>query len=171
VRDRVRAALGIGEGQKAVLYAPTFRDYLSRDGMTAEVGDFLDPLAAAEALGPDCVLLVRGHAFNARGNAERVRGENIRDVTYYHDVMDLCLASDAAILDYSSLRFDYALTRKPMSSVRAGSPASLRPAIIRTTQWRPGPTPARPGGGRAPGLAVARRYRPAVEIKSPVHGA
>ena len=35
-------------------------------------------------------------------------------MTDYPDVADLCLASDAAILDYSSLRFDYALTGKPM---------------------------------------------------------
>jgi CDP-glycerol glycerophosphotransferase len=36
------------------------------------------------------------------------------DVTDYPEIADLCLASDAAILDYSSLRFDYALTGKPM---------------------------------------------------------
>ena len=40
--------------------------------------------------------------------------ERVIDVTYYPDVTDLCLASDAAILDYSSLRFDYALLRRPM---------------------------------------------------------
>jgi CDP-glycerol glycerophosphotransferase len=36
------------------------------------------------------------------------------DVTDYPEVNDLILASDAAVLDYSSLRFDFALTRKPM---------------------------------------------------------
>jgi CDP-glycerol glycerophosphotransferase len=168
VRDRVRAALGIGEGQKAVLYAPTFRDYLSRDGMTAEVGDFLDPLAAAEALGPDCVLLVRGHAFNARGNAERVRGENVRDVTYYHDVMDLCLASDAAILDYSSLRFDYALMRKPMVFLVPDKESyhALRPAIMPYDPTAPGPhvrSTEEAVGALRDLDGVARRYRSAVE--------
>jgi CDP-glycerol glycerophosphotransferase len=168
VRNRVRAALGIGEGQKAVLYAPTFRDYLSRDGMTAEVGDFFDPLAAAEALGPDCVLLVRGHAFNARGNAERVRGENVRDVTYYHDVMDLCLASDAAILDYSSLRFDYALMRKPMVFLVPDKESyhALRPAIMPYDPTAPGPH-VRSTEEAVVALrdldGVARRYRSAVE--------
>ncbi|MGE5131498.1 MAG: CDP-glycerol glycerophosphotransferase family protein [Gemmatimonadota bacterium] len=167
VRNRVRAALGIGEGQKAVLYAPTFRDYLSQDGMTAKVASFFNPLAAASALGPDYVLLVRGHAFNARGNAERVKGENIRDVTYYPDVMDLCLASDAAILDYSSLRFDYALMQKPMIFLvpDKASYHALRPAIMPYDPTAPGPH-VRSTEEAVAHLrdldGVGRRYRPAI---------
>jgi len=36
------------------------------------------------------------------------------DVTDHPEVNDLVLASDVAVLDYSSLRFDYAITGKPM---------------------------------------------------------
>jgi CDP-glycerol glycerophosphotransferase len=36
------------------------------------------------------------------------------DVTTYPEINDLILASDAAVLDYSSLRFDFALTKRPM---------------------------------------------------------
>ena len=36
------------------------------------------------------------------------------DVTGHPEVNDLVLASDVAVLDYSSLRFDYAQTGKPM---------------------------------------------------------
>ena len=36
------------------------------------------------------------------------------DVTTYPEINDLILASDAAVLDYSSLRFDFALTGRPM---------------------------------------------------------
>jgi CDP-glycerol glycerophosphotransferase len=60
------------------------------------------------------MILVRGHAFNARLEARIGSRGNVIDVTDYPDVAELCLASDAAILDYSSLRFDYALTGKPM---------------------------------------------------------
>jgi len=35
-------------------------------------------------------------------------------VTDHPEINDLVLASDAAVLDYSSLRFDYALTGRPM---------------------------------------------------------
>lgn len=168
VRDRIRAVLDIDDGQKAVLYAPTFRDHLSADGMTAVVGDLFDTQAAAEALGPDYVLLVRGHAFHARGNAARVRGGNIRDVTYYHDVMDLCLASDAAVLDYSSLRFDYALMRKPMifHVPDEESYHAMRPAIMPYGPTAPGPR-VRSTEEVVAALrdldGVASRYRSAVE--------
>jgi len=36
------------------------------------------------------------------------------DVTTYPDVNDLILAADVAVLDYSSMRFDFALTGRPM---------------------------------------------------------
>ena len=36
------------------------------------------------------------------------------DVTDYPEVSDLYLAADAAIVDYSSLRFDFGVTGKPM---------------------------------------------------------
>jgi CDP-glycerol glycerophosphotransferase len=35
-------------------------------------------------------------------------------VTGYPEINDLVLAADAAVLDYSSLRFDFALTGRPM---------------------------------------------------------
>ncbi|MDR0343900.1 MAG: CDP-glycerol glycerophosphotransferase family protein [Nocardiopsaceae bacterium] len=168
VRDRIRAVLDIDEGQKAVLYAPTFRDHLSTDGMTAVVGELFDTQAAAEALGPDYVLLVRGHAFHARGNAARVSGGNIRDVTYYHDVMELCLASDAAVLDYSSLRFDYALMRKPMIFHVPDKETyhAMRPAIMPYGPTAPGPH-VRSTEEAVAALrdldGVASRYRSAVE--------
>ena len=52
-----RASLGLEPGQRAVLYAPTHRDW--------ETGyvPVLDLGAAAAALGPDGVLLARAHYF------------------------------------------------------------------------------------------------------------
>ena len=35
-------------------------------------------------------------------------------MTSYPEINDLLLAADAAVLDYSSLRFDFALTGRPM---------------------------------------------------------
>ena len=141
VRARTRAALGIEDGQTAVLYAPTFRDYLSNDGMTAKGVRFFDPQAAAEAWGPSHVVLVRGHAFNARAGLRRVDGDRVVDVTYYPDVTDLCLASDAAVLDYSSLRFDYALLRRPMVFLVPDEQEyhENRPAIMPYRPTAPGP--------------------------------
>lgn len=114
IRKRVREHLGIGEDQKVVMYAPTFRDYLSTNDMEAKPVDFFDAEAASSQLGDDFVILMRGHAFNARSKQRGGSDGRVIDVTDYPEINDLCLASDAAILDYSSLRFDYAITGKPM---------------------------------------------------------
>jgi CDP-glycerol glycerophosphotransferase len=114
IRDRVRKVLGIADGQRVVMYAPTFRDYMSADDMAAERIDFFDVDRAAREVGPGYTFLVRGHAFNARAGGRHEGGANILDVTGHPDINDLILASDCAVLDYSSLRFDYALVDRPM---------------------------------------------------------
>lgn len=112
IRAEARARLGIGEGQVAVLYAPTWRDDLATNFRSAAMPTHLDVEAASEALGDDHVLLLRGHRFNTppgtRGRAQ------VRDVTSYPEINDLILAADVAVLDYSSLRFDWVLTGKPV---------------------------------------------------------
>lgn len=109
-RASARQRLGVAEHQRAVLYAPTWRDDLATNFRSAQALLHLDVEEAAHALGPDYVVLLRGHRFHAatRGGAQVV------DVTAYPEVNDLILASDAAVLDYSSMRFDVALAGKPM---------------------------------------------------------
>jgi CDP-glycerol glycerophosphotransferase len=114
IRERVRRILGIDGGQRVVMYAPTFRDYMSADDLAAERIDFLDVARAAREVGPGYTFLIRGHAFNARAGGKHEGGANVIDVTGHPDINDLILASDCAVLDYSSLRFDYALVDKPM---------------------------------------------------------
>ncbi len=114
-RTRARAALGLADDAVAVLYAPTFRDYLSAEDRTARTVSFFDADEALALLPSTYVLLMRGHAFNARIRSDRVRSsDRILDVTDHPDVNELILASDAAVLDYSSLRFDYVLSGHPM---------------------------------------------------------
>jgi CDP-glycerol glycerophosphotransferase len=114
IRARTRAALGIEEHQTAVLYAPTFRDYLAVDDNRARMPDFFDFASAHQRLGDDFVMLIRGHAFNARASRRVGRLEGCIDVTDYPEISDLYLAADAGIVDYSSLRFDFGVTGKPM---------------------------------------------------------
>jgi CDP-glycerol glycerophosphotransferase (TagB/SpsB family) len=113
VRATTRRRLGIGEDQTAVLYAPTWRDTLATNYRAARLGDDLDLPRLAAALGPSYVVLLRGHRFHARHGA-RPRGARIVDVTSYPEINHLVLAADAAVLDYSSLRFDIGLLGTPM---------------------------------------------------------
>ncbi|MFF6951678.1 CDP-glycerol glycerophosphotransferase family protein [Streptomyces iakyrus] len=107
VRDR----LGIAPGRRAVLYAPTHRDYEA--GWTPR----LDLATLADRLGDDTVLLVRGHYFYD-GAASPLTGlrrtGRIIDVSSYDPVEELCLAADALVTDYSSIMFDYANLDRPI---------------------------------------------------------
>lgn len=101
----IRRALGIGAGERVVLYAPTWRE--DRD----ELVDFLD----AERLAADtgAVVLVRGHSRTLIPGRD-ARGERVVDVTAYPDMADLLLAADALVTDYSSVMFDFTATGKPI---------------------------------------------------------
>jgi CDP-glycerol glycerophosphotransferase len=114
VRATVRASLGIDDGQVVVLYAPTFRDATARRNHQAQLIDLLGVDALAAELGDGYVVLNRSHAFNAR-TGERIGSRaNLLDVTDYPEVSDLHLAADVAVVDYSSIRFDFGVTGKPM---------------------------------------------------------
>jgi CDP-glycerol glycerophosphotransferase len=110
VRAETRRRLGVRDNQTAVLYAPTWRDHLATRPRAAAMAEHLDLDAAAAALGDSHVLLLRGHRFHTRGDNRT----GVVDVTDHPEINELVLASDVAVLDYSSLRFDYALTGRPM---------------------------------------------------------
>ena len=110
LRQNARHRLGIGD-RTAVLYAPTWRDDLTTGFRSAVLPSTFDVEAASSALGEQYVLLLRGHRFH-RQRPEL--GGRLLDVTGYPEVNHLILAADAAVLDYSSLRFDMALTGRPM---------------------------------------------------------
>ncbi|MFI6852541.1 CDP-glycerol glycerophosphotransferase family protein [Streptomyces sp. NPDC050416] len=108
---RVRDRLGIAPGRRAVLYAPTHRDYEA--GWTPR----LDLAALADRLGDGTVLLVRGHYFYGGAASPLTnlrRAGRIIDVSSYDPVEELCLAADALVTDYSSIMFDYANLDRPI---------------------------------------------------------
>ncbi|MFF9863604.1 CDP-glycerol glycerophosphotransferase family protein [Streptomyces tendae] len=116
----VRAArerLGIAPGRRAVLYAPTHRDYEA--GWTPR----LDLAGLADRLGEETVLLVRAHYFydgasSPYGSSAPLAGlrrtGRLVDVSSYEPVEELCLAADALVTDYSSIMFDYANLDRPI---------------------------------------------------------
>ncbi|MEU8955808.1 CDP-glycerol glycerophosphotransferase family protein [Streptomyces sp. NPDC048518] len=107
----IRERLGIAPGKRAILYAPTHRDY------EAAWTPRLDLATLADRLGEDTVLLVRGHYFyggTASPLAGLRRSGRVIDVSSYDPVEELSLAADALITDYSSIMFDYANLDRPI---------------------------------------------------------
>lgn len=108
-RDRlaaeVRRRLGLAEGKRVVLYAPTWRDYDRKNAMVK-----LDLAKAREQLGADHELLVRAHPMQAMPAVPDIA----HDVTTYPDISELLLVADVLVTDYSSVMFDFAATGRPM---------------------------------------------------------
>jgi CDP-glycerol glycerophosphotransferase len=113
VRSRVLAQLGIDEDQIVVLYAPTWRDTIATGAWSAKLFEALDLKALAGQLGDRYALLLRAHSYNLREGLSDVAGK-VWDVSAYPEINDLLLAADVAVLDYSSIRFDWLITGKPV---------------------------------------------------------
>jgi len=111
--DAVRDRLGIGAGQKVILYAPTWRDVASNGAGRPDWVGHLDMKLASRALGPGYTFLIRAH-HNVAAQRRVAASPNILDVTDYPDINDLYLAADALVTDYSSAMFDFAVLRRPM---------------------------------------------------------
>ncbi|MEU5879410.1 bifunctional glycosyltransferase family 2 protein/CDP-glycerol:glycerophosphate glycerophosphotransferase [Spirillospora sp. NPDC047279] len=110
IRAAVRDRLGVPAGKRVVLYAPTWRDNLqtARHGLRRhDLG--VDLARVSAALGDDTVLLVRRHHLL---NAPMPEG--CVDVTRHPDVVELYLAADVLVTDYSSAMCDFAGLGKPI---------------------------------------------------------
>ncbi|MER6119218.1 bifunctional glycosyltransferase family 2 protein/CDP-glycerol:glycerophosphate glycerophosphotransferase [Streptomyces sp. NPDC001743] len=131
----VREGLGIRPGQRALLYAPTHRDYESAFTSRLDLERF------CEAVGPDTVVLVRAHYFY--GGAGLPASPSVIDVSDHPRIEDLCLAADALITDYSSVMFDYAHLNRPIV-VHAPdweTYRTVRGVVFDLLSGRPGETP------------------------------
>lgn len=106
LRESTRSRLGIGDHEKVILYAPTWRK--SDVGSTGRPSYLLDTEWLAERTG--CKVLVRTHHMT---NAPQTNSSNVLDVSKEPRVEDLMVASDILISDYSSIIIDYALLGRP----------------------------------------------------------
>ena len=107
LRKDVRGSLNIPDENTVILYAPTWREG------SAGSSDLLDAGALASTLGPNFTVLVRGHSVSLR-RGENVRAAGVIDVTTFSDPTGLMAAADVLVTDYSSIMFDFSVTRKPV---------------------------------------------------------
>ncbi len=105
--------LGIRRNQKVVLYAPTWRDSKGISAWCFEQCLMLDLSKLQREFGDEVIVLLRLHHLSVLSEDEAL-SESIIDVSKYEDVQDLCNISDVLITDYSSILFDFFVSKKPV---------------------------------------------------------
>ena len=109
VAARTRAALGIPEGVKVLLYAPTFRTASS--GSVQDAGLSLQKARQTleSATGERWLCVTRGHV-DSRG----IRSDATMDASDWPEATELLLIADLVITDYSSIGGDFMLLGRPV---------------------------------------------------------
>lgn len=109
----VRRRIGLPDGKRVILYAPTWRDDQFYAPGKYKFDFRIDLDDARARLGHDHVLLVRRHP-NVVDPVPRAGDGFVFDVSDYPDMADLSLITDVMITDYSSLMFDFVNTGRPI---------------------------------------------------------
>lgn len=112
--ERIREKLGIPEGKKVILYAPTWRENQHEAGAGYTYRNPADFSLWKKTLGKDWIVLFRAHYFI--GNSLDLSGveDFVRDVSDMDEINDLYLIADVLVTDYSSVFFDFANLKRPI---------------------------------------------------------
>ena len=105
-----RRELGIPEGKKVILYAPTWRD--SRDGGLSY--EFVPPMHMEKwkaALADGYVMLFRMHTFTTQ--FEMAYDDFARDVSGVENLNRVLAVTDVLVTDYSTIVYDAAIAGIP----------------------------------------------------------
>ena len=109
----LRRRLGIPDGKRVVLYAPTYRDQAVDRRGRHRLDLQLDVERLRGAVGDDTVILLRKH-HRIIDPVPVSPGSFVRDVSSFPDGTELLLAADVLVTDYSSMMVDFACTGRPL---------------------------------------------------------
>ncbi len=109
----IRQRLGIPDGKKVMLFAPTYRDTL-RDRGEADFDLGIDWRKVQEALGNEWIIAVRQHHLAGKVKARPPERALIIDLSSYPYSSEAALIADGLVTDYSSVMFDYACLNRPI---------------------------------------------------------
>ncbi len=114
VKARIMDKLGVPQGKKLLLYAPTWRD----NDYKASIGYVQDTLIDFDLLkselSDEWCILFRPHYYIANEFDFSRYGDFVFNAATVPDINDLYIISDVLMTDYSSVFFDYAITKRPM---------------------------------------------------------
>lgn len=108
-KDYIYQKYNIPSDKKLVLYAPTFRDSESQNPRLIELVKEL-----SKQLSGEYYFGLRLHPFIANSFRTEELGDNICQLSFEKDVNTILMASDILITDYSSIIFEYCLTKRPI---------------------------------------------------------
>ncbi len=116
LRQSVREKLGLKDGEKLILFAPTYRkpdDNYFKDSIAISYGVDCDRVckAMAQRFGGTWRFAYRLHPCVV--NRDGLPGGDVMDLSDYPDMQELLLAADAMINDFSSSMWDFMLTGRP----------------------------------------------------------
>lgn len=112
ILTKVYTELRINNEAKIVLYAPTFRQSNSLECYDLDYKTLQDTLK--KKFGGNWIVLLRLHPHLREYSKKLTENHmGVVDATQYDDIQELLCASDVVISDYSSLIFDFALTKRP----------------------------------------------------------
>ena len=107
LRVSVRAKLGVPDGKKLILYAPTFRSKKRLDVP-------LDFTMMKEALADEYCLAFRAHYLVKQFIDPGIYDGFVLDGNIIENTNDLLVGADVLITDYSSIMFDFSIFKRPM---------------------------------------------------------
>ena len=113
-KQQIRERLGLPEGKKIILYAPTWRDS-KNNGNSYEIKPPIDLKKWEKYLSDQYIILFRAHHITTK-IMDVEFNDFIRDYSDYPDINDLFIASDILITDYSSVIVDFSILERPIIS-------------------------------------------------------
>ncbi|WP_079505323.1 CDP-glycerol glycerophosphotransferase family protein [Mesobacillus jeotgali] len=111
LRTSTLSKLNIPSSCKVTLYAPTFRKDKNLDVYNIDFAKVKEALA--KKFGGEWIFLVKLHPHLMAMSNQITATAQVIDVTQYDDIQELLCITDFLISDYSSLVFDYSVTKKP----------------------------------------------------------
>lgn len=103
-----KKSLGIAENSDVILYAPTFRRYNHKTPLNENFFKKLNELLISE----NKIMLFKPHPSSEKIDLDPYI--NIKSIDPKFDIMDLLVFSDLLITDYSSVFFDFLITKRPI---------------------------------------------------------
>lgn len=113
-QEAIMEELGIPRDKKLLLYAPTWRDNEYKPGVGYTQDTLIDFEAMQAALGDEWCVLFRPHYYIANEFDFDKYGDFIYNAARVADINDLYIVADVLMTDYSSVFFDYAITKRPL---------------------------------------------------------